>query len=82
MTLNISVIDRSTNRGLLGLAQSEFKLFEDGQEQRIVQFESSSAPFDLMLLIDFPDRREKSSSSFAPLRFVLSTQHVPPIASV
>jgi len=52
VTLNISVIDRSTNRGLLGLNQSEFKLFEDGQEQRIVQFESSSAPFDLMLLID------------------------------
>ncbi|HKG61117.1 MAG TPA: VWA domain-containing protein [Pyrinomonadaceae bacterium] len=52
VTLNISVIDRSTNRGLLGLAQSDFKLFEDGQEQRIVQFDSSSAPFDLMLVID------------------------------
>lgn len=52
VTLNISVIDRGTNRGLLGLRQSDFKLFEDGQEQRIVQFESSSAPFDLMLLID------------------------------
>lgn len=52
VTLNISVIDRSTNRGLLDLAQSDFKLFEDGQEQRIVQFDSSSAPFDLMLLID------------------------------
>ncbi|HEU4835487.1 MAG TPA: VWA domain-containing protein [Pyrinomonadaceae bacterium] len=52
VTLNISVIDRGTNRGLLDLAQSDFKLFEDGQEQRIVQFESSSAPFDLMLLID------------------------------
>ena len=52
VTLNISVIDRSTNRGLLGLAQSDFKLFEDGQEQQIVEFESSSAPFDLMLLID------------------------------
>jgi len=52
VTLNISVIDRGTNRGLIGLGQSEFKLFEDGQEQRIVQFESSSAPFDLMLLID------------------------------
>ncbi len=52
VTLNISVIDRSTNRGLLGLGQSDFKLFEDGQEQRIVQFDSSSAPFDLMLLID------------------------------
>jgi len=52
VTLNISVIDRSTNRGLLGLGQSDFKLFEDGQEQRLVQFESSSAPFDLVLLID------------------------------
>lgn len=52
VTVNISVIDRGTNRGLLDLGQSDFKLFEDGQEQRIVQFESSSAPFDLMLLID------------------------------
>jgi len=52
VTLNISVIDRSTNRGLLGLGQSDFKLFEDGQEQQILQFESSSAPFDLVLLID------------------------------
>ena len=52
VTLNISVIDRGTNRGLIGLSQSDFKLFEEGQEQRIVQFESSSAPFDLMLLID------------------------------
>lgn len=52
VTLNISVIDRSTNRGLMGLAQSDFTLFEDGQEQRIVQFESSSTPFDLVLLID------------------------------
>ena len=52
VTLNISVIDRGTNRGLMGLKQPDFKLFEDGQEQRIVQFESSSAPFDLVLLID------------------------------
>ena len=52
VTLNISVIDRGTNRGLLDLGQADFKLFEDGQEQRIVQFESSSAPFDMFLLID------------------------------
>jgi VWFA-related protein len=52
VTLNISVIDRSTNRGLLGLNQSDFKLFEDGQQQRIVQFDSASAPFDMVLLID------------------------------
>jgi VWFA-related protein len=52
VTLNISVIDRSTNRGLMGLGQSDFRLFEDGQEQHIVQFESSAAPFDMVLLID------------------------------
>ncbi len=52
VTLNISVIDRGTNRGLVGLGQSDFKLFENSEEQRIVQFESSSAPFDLILLID------------------------------
>jgi VWFA-related protein len=52
VTLNISVIDRSTNRGLMGLGQTDFRLFEDGQEQRIVQFESSAAPFDMVLLID------------------------------
>jgi VWFA-related protein len=52
VTLNISVIDRGTNRGLMGLGQPDFKLFEDGQEQRIVQFESSAAPFDLVLLVD------------------------------
>jgi VWFA-related protein len=52
VTLNISVIDRGTNRGLLGLGQADFKLFEDGQEQRIVQFDSSAAPFDMFLLID------------------------------
>lgn len=52
VTLNISVIDRGTNRGLMGLNQSDFRLFEDGQEQRVVQFDSASAPFDMVLLID------------------------------
>ena len=51
-TLNLSVIDRNTNRGIIGLGQSDFHLFEDGVEQQILQFESSSAPFDLILLID------------------------------
>ncbi len=51
-TFNLSVIDRNTNRGVLGLTQSDFRLFEDGIEQRLLQFESASAPFDLILLID------------------------------
>lgn len=52
VTLNMSVIDRNTNRGLVGLTQADFKLFENGAQQQILQFDSSSAPFDLLLLID------------------------------
>jgi len=52
VTLNMSVIDRETNRGVVGLRQSDFRLLENGVEQQILQFDSSSAPFDLILLID------------------------------
>jgi VWFA-related protein len=51
-TLNVSVVDRTTSRGVTGLVQSDFELLEDGTRQQIVQFESSEAPFDLVLLID------------------------------
>ena len=76
VTLNISVIDRGTNRGLLGLGQSDFKLFEDGEEQRIVQFESSSAPFDLILLIDLSGstREVVKLIRAAALRFVAAAR--------
>jgi VWFA-related protein len=72
VTLNISVIDRGTNRGLAGLGQTDFKLFEDNEEQRIVQFESSSAPFDLILLIDLSGstREVVKLIRAAALRFV------------
>lgn len=52
VTLNVSAIDRNTNRGVVGLTKSDFRLFENGKEQEILQFDSSSAPFDLLLLID------------------------------
>lgn len=52
VTLNLSVIDRGTNRGLAGLTESDFRLYEDGAQQQLAHFESSSAPFDLILLID------------------------------
>jgi VWFA-related protein len=72
VTLNMSVIDRTTSRGILGLNQNDFKLFEDGAEQRIVQFESASAPFDLMLLIDLSGstRDKVKLIRDAALRFV------------
>lgn len=52
VSLNVSVIDRGTNRGLNDLAKSDFRLYEDNVEQQILHFESSSAPFNLILLID------------------------------
>jgi VWFA-related protein len=52
VTLNMSVVDRGTSRGLTGLTQGDFKLYEDGVAQQLTHFESSSAPFDLILLID------------------------------
>lgn len=74
--LNISVIDRGTNRGLVGLGQSDFKLYEDGDEQRIVQFESSSAPFDLILLIDLSGSTREVVKLIrgAAVRFVEATR--------
>jgi Ca-activated chloride channel homolog len=72
VTLNMSVVDVSTNRGLMGLSQSDFHLFEDGEEQSIVQFESSAAPFDLVLLIDVSGSTKEKIKLMrsAALRFV------------
>jgi VWFA-related protein len=72
VALNMSVIDRETNRGLVGLTKSDFRLFENGTEQQILQFESSSAPFDLLLLIDLSGstRDKLKLIRAAALRFI------------
>jgi VWFA-related protein len=72
VTLNVSVIDRGTNRGLKGLLESDFKLFEDGTGQQITHFESASAPFNLVLLIDvsFSTQEKMELIREAALRFV------------
>ena len=72
VTLNMSVIDKSTNRGLVGLNKPDFRLFENGAEQEILQFESSSAPFDLLLLIDLSGstRDKVKLIRAAALRFI------------
>ncbi len=72
VTLNLSVIDRNTSRGLAGLTKSDFRLFENGAEQEILQFESASAPFDLLLLIDLSGstRDKVKLIRSAALRFI------------
>lgn len=72
VALNMSVVDRNTNRGLMGLSGSDFRLFENGVEQKILQFESSAAPFDLLLLIDMSGstRDKVTLVRAAALRFI------------
>ncbi|MFN2577537.1 MAG: VWA domain-containing protein [Pyrinomonadaceae bacterium] len=50
--LNVSVVDRGTNRGVNDLTRDDFRLYEDNALQQIAHFESASAPFNLVLLID------------------------------
>jgi VWFA-related protein len=52
VSVNVSVVDRGTNRGVNGLTADDFRLYEDNTPQQIAHFESSSAPFNLVLLID------------------------------
>jgi Ca-activated chloride channel homolog len=51
VTLPVSVIDRN-GRFISGLQQSEFQIFEDGQQQQIEYFANVESPFTVVLLID------------------------------
>jgi len=84
VTLNTSVVDRSTSRGVKGLAQNDFHLFEDGEEQNIVQFESSSAPFDMILLMDLSGSTKDVVKLIkaAALRFVTAARPADRIAVI
>jgi VWFA-related protein len=52
VSVNVSVVDRGTNRGLNDLTKDDFRLYEDNAPQQIAHFDSASSPFNLVLLID------------------------------
>ena len=52
VSVNVSVVDRGTSRGVNDLTKNDFRLYEDNAAQQILHFESSSAPFNLVLLVD------------------------------
>ncbi len=52
VSVNVSVVDRGTNRGVNDLTKDDFRLAEDNVPQQIAHFDSASAPFNLVLLID------------------------------
>ena len=52
VSVNVSVVDRGTNRGVNDLTKEDFRLAEDHVAQPIAHFDSASAPFNLVLLVD------------------------------
>lgn len=52
VSVNVSVVDRSTSRGVSDLTKDNFRLYEDNVQQQIAHFDSASAPFNLILVID------------------------------
>ena len=61
--LNVSVLDRNTNRSIVGLQKDDFQVYEDGVLQQIEQLLPSEAPFNLLLLLDVSG----STQSYLPL---------------
>jgi Ca-activated chloride channel family protein len=51
MRLNVNVTDRH-GRALAGLQTTDFAIFENGKQQQVTQVEPTSAPFNLVLLLD------------------------------
>jgi Ca-activated chloride channel family protein len=51
MRLNVNVTDRH-GRALANLRAADFSVFENGQERQVTDVETTSAPFNLVLLLD------------------------------
>src|SRR5260221_3127850 len=51
VTLPVSVLDRD-GRFIAGLGKNDFKIFEDGVEQKVEYFQSVEQPFSVILLLD------------------------------
>jgi VWFA-related protein len=76
VTLNFSVVERASGRGLRGLTASDFHVYEDNVEQAIEHFETAEAPFDLLLLLDLSGSTARVTDTIraAARRFVDATR--------
>ena len=84
VTVNVSVIDRASGRGLTGLKADDFRLYEDNVEQHVEHFESEEAPFDLLLLLDLSGSTARVTDTIraAARRFVAATRQQDRIAII
>lgn len=71
VTTPVSVVDKN-GRFIPGLKQKDFKIFENGIEQKISYFQSSEMPFTVILLLDIsPSTKYRMDEiHFAALTFV------------
>jgi len=76
VTVNVSVIDRASGRGLQGLSAADFRVYEDNVEQTVEHFETAAAPFDLLLLLDLSGSTARVTDTIrsAAWRFVAVTR--------
>jgi VWFA-related protein len=76
VTLNVSVVERASGRGLRGLTASDFRVYEDNVEQTVEHFETAEAPFDLLLLLDLSGSTARVTDTIraAARRFVDATR--------
>lgn len=76
VTLNVSVVERASGRGLQGLNASDFHIYEDNVEQTVEHFEAAEAPFDLLLLLDLSGSTSRVTDTIraAARRFVAVTR--------
>lgn len=76
VSVNVSVVDRGTSRGVNDLTKDDFRLFEDNVPQQIAHFDSASAPFNLVLLIDLSGSTTKVVETIkaAALHFVAAAR--------
>jgi len=76
VTLNVSVVERASGRGLRGLSASDFQVYEDRVEQKVEHFEAAEAPFDLLLLLDLSGSTARVTDTIraAARRFVAVTR--------
>lgn len=76
VTVNVSVVDRASGRGMTGLTVADFHVYEDSVEQRVEHFESAEGPFDLLLLLDLSGSTARVTDTIraAARRFVDSTR--------
>ena len=76
VTLNVSVVERASGRGLQGLAATDFRVYEDNVEQTVEHFETAEAPFDLLLVLDLSGSTARVTETIraAAWRFVAVTR--------